>query len=717
MTATAIRTLHHGTRARPRAARALSAVLAAAGVLVAVVPAAVAGPQAADLVKVDLIAEPAAIRAGEPFWVGIRLKMQEHWHTYWRNPGDSGEPTSVTWRLPQGFAAGELAWPAPVPIRVGPVASYGYEGEAVLLTQITPPRDLRPGAGSEIAAQVSYLVCEKICIPGEANVALTLPSVPAADNAMTNAATRDAFVQARARLPQPSPWTAAFKADAKTVTLTLAAGAMQNAAIREAAFFPHDNTLIVNAAPQALALDASGLRLTLERSQTAVHMPRQIDGVLQVDEDIGGQTVRHAFALSAVPAAGAASGDSAATLLQAVLLALIGGLILNLMPCVFPVLSLKILHLTQHAGETRKRVRLHGLAYTFGILASFALLAGVLFAVRAGGAEIGWGFQLQSPAVVAALAFVLFAMSLSLSGVLQFGASMTRIGGMLMHAPGLSGSFFAGVLATVVATPCTAPFMGAAIGFALTQPFALALAVFLALGFGLALPFLALSFAPVLLRRLPRPGAWMETLKQALAFPLYATVVWLIWVLSQQVGPAGLLAALSGLVLIAFAAWVLSAARGRRDALGRTGQGFAAVALAALVLLLAAIGSDRPAESSAQATPAPSGAEAFTQAKLDALLTQDRPVFVNMTAAWCITCMVNERTALSTQSVRDAFAQKGIAYLKGDWTNRNPEITRLLEKFGRSGVPLYVLYNRGQDPVVLPQLLTESAVLEQLARI
>ena len=518
-------------------ARRLLAALSLAGALVIAPSSGMAQPQpnAADLVKVDLIAEPAAIRAGEPFWVGIRLRMQEHWHTYWRNPGDSGEPTSVTWRLPQGFTAGELAWPAPAPIRVGPVASYGYEGEAVLLTQITPPRELRPGAASEIAAQVSYLVCEKICIPGEANVTLTLPAAPAGDNAMTNAATRDAFAQARARLPQPSPWTSAFKADAKTVTLTLAAGAMQNAAIREAAFFPHDNTLIVNAAPQTLARDASGLRLTLERSQTAAHMPRQIDGVLQVDEDIGGQTVRHAFALSAVTAAGAASGDSAATLLQAVLLALLGGLILNLMPCVFPVLSLKILHLTQHAGETRARVRLHGLAYTLGILASFALLAGVLFAVRAGGAEIGWGFQLQSPAVVAALAFVLFAMGLSLSGVLQFGASMTRVGGMLMHAPGLSGSFFAGVLATVVATPCTAPFMGAAIGFALTQPFALALAVFLALGFGLALPFLALSFAPVLLRRLPRPGAWMETLKQALAFPLYATVVWLIWVLE----PAG----------------------------------------------------------------------------------------------------------------------------------------------------------------------------------
>ena len=422
--------------------------------------------------------------------------------------------------------------------------------------------------------------------------------------------------------------------------------------------------------------------------------------------------------IEATPSAAFAAGEGGVTLLYAVISALIAGVILNLMPCVFPVLSIKILNLTQHRAETPRRVRLHGMAYTLGILACFTILAGVLHGLRAGGAEIGWGFQLQSPLMVATLAFILFALGLSLSGILTIGTSLTRVGGSrLLQRGGLSGSFFAGVLATVVATPCTAPFMGASIGFALTQPFVVGLAVFLALGLGLALPFLVLAFVPGLQRLLPRPGRWMETLKQFLAFPLYATVAWLIWVLSFQVGASGLLAALAALVLIAFGAWAYSLSQGRRNVSARVLQGMAAVSVAGVVALAIAIDLSRPAEINAQDASSKAGSEAFSQQKLDTLLASGQHVFVNMTAAWCITCLVNERTALSTGAVREIFAGKGITYLKGDWTNRNPEITRLLEKFGRSGVPLYVLYRGGREPVVLPQILTQSLVLDALGKI
>ena len=410
--------------------------------------------------------------------------------------------------------------------------------------------------------------------------------------------TNAVFDAARSQLPQPSPWDATFGADAKTLTLSLGAQDLRSDVIRSAVFFPHDNTLIDNAAPQVLRTDGQTTRLSIGRSQIATSIPQRIDGVLVLEEDIGGKIVRHAFAVGAAPSAAFAAGEGGMTLLCAVMFALVAGVILNLMPCVFPVLSIKILHLTQHRAESPRRVRLHGLAYTLGILVCFAVLAGVLYALRAGGAEIGWGFQLQSPLMVATLAFILFALGLSLSGILTIGASLTRVGGSsLLQRDGLSGSFFAGVLATVVATPCTAPFMGASIGFALVQPFAVGLAVFLALGLGLALPFLVLAFVPGLQRLLPRPGRWMETLKQVLAFPLYATVAWLIWVLSFQVSTPGLLAALAALVLIAFGAWAWGLSQGRTNVSARALRGLAAASVAAVVALAVVVDRYRPADS------------------------------------------------------------------------------------------------------------------------
>ena len=676
-----------------------------------------AAAPADDLVKSDLLAEPAAIAAGQTFWIGVRLRMKEHWHTYWRNPGDSGEATSITWQLPQGFTAGPIQWPTPNRIPVGPLANYGYDGETTLLTQITAPADLAPSADVPISANVTWLVCEKECIPGEASLSLTLPAVAAGQTPLEgNAGMRSLFEAARATIPQPSPWAARMDVAPDTLILRAAAKGLKPEAIRSAQFFPFSETLIRHAEPQTVAVTDAGLSLELPRSALTIGTPKDARGVLVVGEVIGASTARHAFELGDVAIATAAPIGSAGMILQAALFALLGGLILNLMPCVFPVLSIKVLSLINHAGQSARQLRLHGLVYTAGVLVTFLGLAGALLALRAGGAEIGWGFQLQSPIAVAVIAYVLFAMGLSLSGVFHFGYSLQAVGGNLAHRTGLSGSFFAGALAVVVATPCTAPFMGTALGFALTQPAAVSLIVFLALGLGLALPFLLLTLAPQLVRRLPRAGAWMETLKQALAFPIYATVAWLMWVLGQQVGPSGLFAALMGLVLVALAAWSFSIWQtsgiwGRRVA--------AAVAIASVAttaVALAGLQRDRVDASPTTQAAAAAGIEPFTQRRLDELRAENRPVFVNMTAAWCITCLVNERVALSTDAVKSAFAAGKIAYLKGDWTNRNPEITRILERHGRSGVPLYLLYAGADEPVVLPQILTAATVLQEIDR-
>jgi thiol:disulfide interchange protein len=476
-----------------------------------------------------------------------------------------------------------------------------------------------------------------------------------------------------------------------------------------------------------MSVDESGLHLTLARSSPTDPAPDALPGVLTVEEAAGDGVRRLAFAYGdepVTPPPAAAAGSPAApppvpvadapTLLAAAGLAFLGGLILNLMPCVFPVLSIKVLGLVRHAGEGAGRLRLHGLVYTAGVLASFLGLAAVLIALKSGGAAIGWGFQLQSPAVVAALAYLLLAMGLSLSGAVHLGGRLAGLGDGLARRAGLSGSFFTGVLATVVATPCTAPFMGSAVGFALTQSAAVALAVFASLGLGLALPFLALTLWPPALRALPRPGAWMETLKQVLAFPVYATAAWLIWVLAQQVDPQGLLVALLGLVLVGFAAWAWERGRDAAPGMGRIARSAAVLTLVGLGGLALSLPLNRAAPSAQALAP---GVEPFTQARLDTLLDARRPVFVNLTAAWCITCAVNEATSLNTKGVRAALADRGVTYLKGDWTNQNPEITRLLERYGRSGVPLYLLYTGTGEPQVLPQILTEGTVLAALAAV
>ena len=510
-----------------------------------------AAPPMSELVQAELIAEPAAVAPGQPFWVGIRLRIKEHWHVYWRNPGDSGEAVAINWTLPPGFAADPIVWPTPSRIPVAHLVNFGYERETTLLTRIVPPATVAAGAPLNLEAHVTWLVCEKECIPGETRLSLALPVAGPGASPSLDPRTRAIFDAARAALPQPSPWPARMDVGPEWLTLNVAAPGLKADAIRSAFFFPYAETLVQHAAPQQLQVTGDGLALRIQRSALSTTPPTDAGGVLVIEEASGTTTARQAFALANVgigqASAPAHATASLAAILQAAVLALLGGIILNLMPCVFPVLSIKVLGLIELSGGSRPDVRRHGLAYTAGVLAAFAALGAALLGLRAAGTEVGWGFQLQSPVTVAVLAYVLFAMGLSLSGVFYLGSSLQGVGARLTRHSGLAGSFSTGVLAAVVATPCTAPFMATAVGFALTQPAVVALTVILALGLGLALPFLLLTLAPHLIGRLPRPGAWMETLKQLLAFPVYATVAWLVWVLTQQVGPAGLLAALDRL--------------------------------------------------------------------------------------------------------------------------------------------------------------------------
>ena len=682
-----------------------------------------AGPR----VRVELISEAASIEPGGAVWVGIRQHIAPGWHTYWINPGDSGEPMTVAWTLPRGVAAGPLVWPHPERIPVGPAMSFGYTDAVVVLARLTAPADLSPGARLDLRARASWLVCAKICIPEEADVALTLPVVAARPAPDPRSA--PAIAAARRAVPAPSPWPARYAATPESVTLTVAAPRLRAERVGEVWFFPARWGVIDHAAPQDTTVDPDGIIVRLRRGDLVEAAEGPIDGVLVIRERLDGGIVSQAFVIQATPSEAAAgpAGPAApiipaVSLLEAIGLALLGGLILNLMPCVLPVLSVKALALVAHADAGPGGAWRQGLAYTAGVLLAFGTLAGALLTLRAGGDQIGWGFQLQSPAIVTLLAYLFFALALALSGVWLVGGWITGFGQGLTARSGHAGTFFTGALAAVAATPCTAPFMGVAVGYAVTQPAGAALLVFEALGLGLALPYLALSLAPAWRRWLPRPGAWMEWLKQALAFPLYATAAWLVWVLSRQAGPEAVAAALGGLLLIAFAAWLHGRTRDARPRWRRAGSVAAVTGVvAALALSPLASSAPRSAPPAAPATAGGPAAESWSPRRVAELRAQGKPVFVNFTAAWCITCLVNERIALHSPVVAEAFARKGVVYLRADWTSRSAEIAAALGTFGRNGVPLYVVYPAGARvagtaaaPTVLPQILSERTILEAI---
>jgi thiol:disulfide interchange protein DsbD len=659
---------------------------------------------------------------GETLWAALKLELDPGWHTYWRNAGDSGLAGSIEWTLPAGMSAGEIAWPTPERVPYGPLMNFGYSDRVILPVPITLSPDMPAPQTVTLAAKAQWLVCADICIPDEGgfSVSLTL------DTAGPGVATADApeIAQALAALPQPAPWPVALRRTADAIELAAGPGLTlaDNATVE---FFPFDGGLIDNAAPQEVRVESGRLTLRVAAAPVPLDLQAQTGGVLAViPAQAGEPRAAYSFMTTAPPAA---PSDSAAVTIQgeplglmlAVAFAFLGGLILNLMPCVLPVLAMKGLSLVGQ-GEAAAERRRDGVLYALGVMTTFGLLAVALLGLRSAGAEIGWGFQLQSPPVVAVLAYILLALGLSLSGVFTIGGGVMGAGQGLTARGGGAGAFFTGALAVVVATPCTAPFMGAAMGFAMTQPALDMFVVFQGLALGLAAPFLALSFVPGLARRLPRPGPWMDRLKQALAFPMYASAAWLAWVLSQQIGPEGFAAALAGLVLVGLAGWAFGLVQGDlQSGPGRPWLSMAAglVSLIGALALIATV-ARAPGIGTVTAASADANAEVYSAARVEALRAEGRPVFVNFTAAWCITCLMNERVALGTEEVKAAFAQSNVAYLKADWTNRDPAITAALASFGRNGVPLYVVYPTGRGaPMVLPQLLTPGAVLAAIGAV
>jgi thiol:disulfide interchange protein DsbD len=692
---------------------------------------------ATDNVKAQLVSEVSAIAPGQSFWVALEFNIRDGWHTYWRNPGDSGQATKLTWQLPAGFTAGDIVWTMPHRFEIPPLVNYGYAKQAVHLVNITAPKDLRPGTPVVLSAKASWLVCSDVCIPEDADLQVKLPVN--GEPGVSDPADAALFAAARSELP--SAQLAATTARIQDGRLVIALGQAWGATlpqIKSLAFYPYDDGGIEYAAPQTLSRSANAVELAMK---LGYQPPKEgpIRGVLLATEQSGNDTVTVPMEIaasfsgtggaqakggprSAVAAAGTAGAadKTSASLPVLLLCAILGGLILNLMPCVFPVLSIKAIGLVEQAKKHPAAVRAKGAVFALGVISSMLCLAAVLLALRSGGEQIGWGFQLQSPLFVTLLVYLLLAVGLNLSGVFEIGGGLAGVGDGLTQGDSYRAAFFTGVLTTLVATPCTAPYMAFAVGAALTQPPVYALGIFAALGLGLALPYLLLSFAPWMRRALPKPGAWMDTLKQAFAFPIYASAAWLLWVLAQQTSSFGLGAALGGAILIAFAAWAYQKSKS-----SSTGGRVTALVTATLALLLALVLPVRFADVAAASSGARAGGahaadgwQPYDAAEVAKLSAAGQPLLVNFTASWCLTCLVNERNAFTDSAVQAVFRSKGVILMKGDWTNRDPAITRALASFGRAGVPLYVVYNSkpgASEPVILPQILTAGVVEEAFA--
>ena len=671
----------------------------------------------------SLVADAPTVRAGGSVEVALRLDVEPGWHVYWINPGDSGLPVEVAWTLPDGVTAGPLRFPAPERLSLAGLTSFAHEGEVWFLSRVAVPED---ASGTvRLAAHAAWLICADVCLPAEQDVTLDLP--------VGDGSGGGRLAQAQARLPVAAEgWTASAAQTPEGLLLTLAPPPGWTGTLEGADFFPAATGTLDHSVVPAFQREGAAWAVLLPVSPFAEDAPERLRGLLVAREGVGLVGDARAVEIDAVVAPdAAASADLAATLVPAggtlagmLLLAFVGGLILNLMPCVFPILSIKILGF----AETREpaALRRHGIAFAAGVLVSFWALAGLLLALRASGAALGWGFQLQTPLVVAALAALMVVLALGLFGVVEIGTGVASAGARLDRREGVVGAFLSGVLAVVVASPCTAPFMGAALGYALAQPAVVALAVFTALGVGMALPYVALAFAPRLTNTLPRPGPWMETLKQGLAFPLLLTAVWLVWVFGRQTGIDGAAALLVGLVALGLAVWVIGRwPAGRLGLRGKLVTRSLAVVLVAGAVAVVAIAGGSPmgifvTPDDARSAEPTGGGEAgwrpFDPAEVDRLVADGQAVFVDYTAAWCLTCQVNKRTTLRTAAVEQAFRDGGVVLVQADWTARDPAITASLDGFGRSGVPLYVLYpGGGAAPVLLPEVLTPRTVLDALA--
>lgn len=673
-------------------------------------------------VSASLVAADKSVQAGRPVTVALRLEHQRGWHSFWKNPG-TGLVTKLQWALPDGWGIGEIQWPVPSLVfdKQGNVSGHGYEGIVYLPVTLTAAAQAEPGKNVSLRATARWLMCETVCIPGKQDVSLELPVT-------TEPAQPDVDARAElARVEMPKPargWKLAASESEDAVSLHVAAPS----AVNSLRFFPAEKFIayrqpqtVVNRGNRAL------LQMGIDKDE-ARPASSHLGGVLAYVDAGGayrGVIVDVPFSNAAAAAAavgtgglmkqgdsGLSTGSGVATdglSVGILLLALLGGLVLNLMPCVFPVLGLKIVSFIDQAGSDRRRVTLHALAFTSGVLLSFWVLAGLLAAFRAGGKQLGWGFQLQSPSFVFALAVLMLAFAMNLSGVFEVGLRATALGSRLHSRNGVAGSFFSGMLAAIVATPCSAPFLAPALGVALVLPTGQSLVVFTAVALGLSVPYLLLSLSPRLMFLLPRPGAWMETFKQAMAFLLYATVAYLVWVLAGQVSDNGLLNALLALTLVALALW----AYGRFPTVGARSR-YRLLRLAgtpALFLFALLVGWPR------LTAPNTIAWEPWSVGRVAQLRQEGRAIYVDFTARWCATCQVNKQIVFASEDVRSYFRKYNVATLKADWTNSDPAITAELERWNRSAIPFNLVYpahggeGKSRAPTALPEVLTPSIVL------
>jgi len=671
-------------------------------------------------VRAELVAQaPDGIGPGKTVWVGLQLTHKPQWHTYWKNAGDSGLPTRLQWALPEGVSAGEIQWPLPEKIAIGNLANYGYEDTVLLPVPLTIDARFQPSLLSDtltVKLDATWLVCKTECIPEEGQFTLQIPT--RSSTAGHAAAFEAAWRSAPTDLP-PAPGNR-IAIDGQAIALVVH-GLPTQWQGRTLALFPETPEVIETAADWRQSWDGDIWTAHVPLSAHRSNSPSLMPVVLayggtghRLELPVSGlwpQASGQAPVSTALQAALSAQGAALPLgFWAAVVGALIGGLILNLMPCVFPILAIKVLGFARHANDRRAH-RINGIAYTAGVLLSFIALGLLLLALRSAGQSLGWGFQLQNPSVVAALALLFTLIGLNLAGVFRFAQVLpSSIAGFQPRHP-VVDAFFTGVLAVAIASPCTAPFMGASLGLAVTLPPAQAIAVFAALGLGLALPYLLASMVPAFARALPRPGAWMDSLKKFMAFPMFATVVWLVWVLGQQSGIDGAGALLALLVAVAFVAWAFSMT-------GRTRIVAGSVSLAALLALAFGLGPYvTESVTDTRAVSRDGLWQAWAPGRVDQIVASGQPVFVDFTAAWCVTCQYNKKTTLSDPRVLADLADKKVALLRADWTRRDPAITAALQELGRNGVPVYVLYQAGRPPVVMSEILSVADMRAALAHL
>lgn len=676
------------------------------------------------MVDASLVADRQSVAPGETVHIALHQDITPGWHTYWRNPGDSGEATQIDFDLPQGWTAGAIIWPAPKAYPLGPLTNYGYSNQVSLPVPIEVPANAAEGPVT-IAARATWLVCEDICIPEDADLEITLEVGPSQVDRAGAALIQTAFDLAPIAAPAGFAAGLAQGEDGLVLTLSgepFAGGSVQ---IRNLAYFPHESGIIDHAGEQTVIYGDDEVRLDVPAGYlTRNGVSDAVEGVVVYEVRETGRWNQTALEFTAQPGVSVnalqpgasfdlpavepspAAAPQSIGFLQAALFALIGGLILNLMPCVFPVLSMKALTLVEKRGAERGEARLLGLVFAAGVIGTFLALGGLLLALRVAGLPDLWGVQLQVPAVVISLALLMFLIGLNFLGVFEIGASLQNVGSGVKDS-GRRGAFLTGVLAVFVAAPCLAPFMAGALAFALAQPPIASLSVFAFLGVGLALPFVLVSFFPNMLGFLPKPGGWMVRFRQLLAFPMFATAIWLVWVLVSQVGPNGVIWSLTAFLAAGFAVWAFSL----------RGVAARATAVVGVLLTLGAVVSTARLEPVEMGSPAGGAWASWSPEAIAEARAEGRPVFVDFTAAWCVTCQVNKLGALSEGPVKAVFAEENVALFRADFTNRDAVIAEELARHGAPGVPLYLVYPAdGGAPEVLPPLLTGSIVIQAVDR-